>query len=105
MSKIVYFSPRFAGFDFAASFAPNNGANNAAACPVASAGCVALSSANNASFGGAARPTNWYEFMGRYRATSAVLASMASPDTPVPVMSTHRVHNLTGSVLAMQVWH
>ena len=31
VSKIVYFSPRFAGFDFGASFAPNNGANNAVA--------------------------------------------------------------------------
>ena len=67
VSKIVYFSPRFAGFDFAASFAPNNGANNATACPVAAAGCVALSSASNANFGGAARPTNWYQVMGRYR--------------------------------------
>jgi hypothetical protein len=67
VSKIVYFSPRFAGLDFAGSFAPNNGANNAAACPVAAAGCVALSSASSANFGGAARPTNWYELMGRYR--------------------------------------
>ena len=52
VSKIVYFSPRIARFDFAISFAPNNGSNNAAACPVAAAGCVAIASATTSAFGG-----------------------------------------------------
>ena len=67
VSKAVYFSPRFAGFDIAASFAPNNGANNAANCAIAGAGCDAVSSAVTNAFGGENRPTNWYEVMGRYQ--------------------------------------
>ncbi len=67
VSKAVYFSPRFAGFDFAVSYAPNNGANNAAACPIAEAGCLALSSNPSGTFGGAGRPTNWMEAMARYQ--------------------------------------
>jgi predicted porin len=67
VSKGVYFSPRFAGFDFAASFAPNNGANNASACGVAASGCDAVSTAVNNNFGGENRPTNWYEMMARYQ--------------------------------------
>ena len=31
VSKAAYFTPRWAGFDFAASFAPNNTSNNASA--------------------------------------------------------------------------
>jgi hypothetical protein len=69
VSKAAYFSPQFYGFDFAASFAPNNGANNASACTVAAPGCLALSSTTSGSFGGGARPINWYEVMGRYQAT------------------------------------
>ena len=67
VSKATYFSPRFAGFDIAASFAPNNTANNASACPVAAAGCAAISTATTGAFGGENRPTNWYEVMGRYQ--------------------------------------
>jgi predicted porin len=66
-SKVAYFSPRFAGFDIGASFAPANTANNASACPVAGAGCVAVSTATSSAFGGENRPTNWYEVMGRYQ--------------------------------------
>ena len=62
-----YFSPRFAGFDIGASFAPANTANNSSACPVAGAGCVAVSTATSTAFGGENRPTNWYEVMGRYQ--------------------------------------
>jgi hypothetical protein len=68
-SKAAYFSPRFAGFDFGASFAPNNQANNAAACAVAEPGCVALSSNPSTAFGGASRQTNWVEVMARYQGT------------------------------------
>jgi predicted porin len=66
-SKVAYFSPRFAGFDIGASFAPANTANNASPCPVAGAGCVAVSTATTGAFGGENRPTNWYEIMGRYQ--------------------------------------
>jgi len=66
-SKVAYFSPRFAGFDIGASFAPANVANNAAACSIAGAGCVAVSTATTNAFGGENRPTNWYEVMGRYQ--------------------------------------
>jgi predicted porin len=69
VSKAAYFSPRFAGFDFGASYAPNNGPNNASACAVAAAGCDALSSNNTGAFGGAGRPTNWFEVAGRYQGT------------------------------------
>jgi hypothetical protein len=71
VSKAAYFSPQFYGFDFAASFAPNNGANNASACLIASPGCVALSSTTSTSFGGGDRPINWYEVMGRYQGNFA----------------------------------
>jgi predicted porin len=66
-SKVAYFSPRFAGFDFGASFAPNNTANGATACGVAAAGCAAISTATSSAFGGENRQTNWYEVMGRYQ--------------------------------------
>ena len=66
-SKVAYFSPRFAGFDIGASFAPANTSNSAAACGVAGAGCVAVSTATSPAFGGENRPTNWYEVMGRYQ--------------------------------------
>jgi hypothetical protein len=72
-SKVAYFSPRFAGFDLGVSFAPSNATNSASACPVAGAGCVAVSSVNPSAaaagtlFGGENRPTNWYEVMGRYQ--------------------------------------
>jgi hypothetical protein len=66
-ARVAYFSPRFAGFDIGASFAPNNGANNAAACGVAAAGCLAVSTATSTAFGGENRQTNWYEIMGRYQ--------------------------------------
>jgi len=71
VSKAVYFSPRFAGFDVAVSYAPNNGSNNASACPVAEAGCLALSSNPTGAFGGADRPENWVEAMARYQGTFA----------------------------------
>ena len=67
VSKAVYFSPRFAGFDIAASFAPSNTSNQSSACPVAGAGCGAVSSAVTNAFGGENRPTNWYEVMARYQ--------------------------------------
>ena len=67
VSKATYFTPRWAGFDFAASFAPNNTSNNASACGVAGAGCAAVSTATTSAFGGENRPTNWYEVMGRYQ--------------------------------------
>jgi hypothetical protein len=66
-AKAAYFSPRWAGFDFGVSFAPNNGANSAAACGVAAAGCLAVSTATTNAFGGENRQTNWYEAMGRYQ--------------------------------------
>ncbi len=89
VSKGVYFSPRFAGFDFAASFEPNTGANNASGCAVAGAGCDAVSTAVTNNFGGENRPTNWYEFGGSpTRAASAAWASTASSATRVRVTST-----------------
>ena len=66
-SKVAYYSPRWAGFDFGVSFAPNNGANTASVCPVAAAGCQAISTATSPAFGGENRQTNWYEVMGRYQ--------------------------------------
>lgn len=66
-SKIVYFSPNLAGFDFGVSFAPNNAPNTGGACGVAAAGCAALSSTTSGALGGENRATNWYEVMGRYR--------------------------------------
>jgi predicted porin len=66
-AKAAYFSPRWAGFDFGVSFTPNNGANSAAACGVAAAGCLAVSTATTNAFGGENRQTNWYEVMGRYQ--------------------------------------
>jgi len=69
VSKAAYFSPRFAGFDFGASYAPNNGPNNASSCAVAAAGCDDLSSNGSGAFGGAGRPTNWVEVAGRYQGT------------------------------------
>ena len=66
-SKAAYFSPRFAGFDFGVSFAPNNAPNSASTCPVAGAGCVAVSTATTGTFGGENRATNWYEAMARYQ--------------------------------------
>jgi hypothetical protein len=70
-AKLAWFSPRIAGFDLGASFAWNNGANNAASCPVAAAGCDNISSAITNNFGGGARPRNWYEIMGRYQGNFA----------------------------------
>jgi outer membrane protein OmpU len=69
VSRAAYFSPQFYGFDFAASFAPNNGSNNASACTIASPGCLALTSTTSDAFGGGGRPINWYEVMGRYQGT------------------------------------
>jgi Gram-negative porin len=71
VSKIAYFSPRFAGFDAAVSYAPSNTANNASAggCLAAGPGCAALSSSSTTTFGGAGRPTNWMEAMARYQGT------------------------------------
>ena len=77
-SKIAYFSPRFAGFDFGFSFAPNNGPNNAAPCGVAAAGCDALSTNSTGAFGGAGRPTNWYEIAGRYQGSFGGLGVYAT---------------------------
>jgi predicted porin len=68
-SRLAYFSPRFAGFDFAASYAPNNGPNNASSCAVAAAGCLELTSNATGAFGGAGRPVNWIEIAGRYQGT------------------------------------
>jgi outer membrane protein OmpU len=73
VSKLAYFSPEFYGFDVGASFAPNNGANNAAACTIASPGCLALTSTTSSSFGGGNRPINWYQVMGRYEGEFAGL--------------------------------
>jgi hypothetical protein len=67
VSKAAYFSPQFYGFDFGASFAPNNGANNASACTIASPGCLALTSTTSGEFGGGDRAINWYQVMGRYQ--------------------------------------
>lgn len=66
-SKLVYFSPNLAGFDFGLSFAPNNAPNTAATCGAASAGCAAVSSTTSPALGGENRATNWYEVMARYR--------------------------------------
>jgi hypothetical protein len=71
VSKAAYFSPQFYGFDFGASFAPNNGANNAAACTIAAPGCVALTSTTSSAFGGGDRARNWYQVMGRYQGNFA----------------------------------
>jgi len=69
VSRLTYFSPRFAGFDVAADYAPNNGANNAASCAVATAGCDQLISNATGAFGGAGRPINWWTVAGRYQGT------------------------------------
>jgi predicted porin len=66
-SKIAYFSPQFYGFDFGASFAPNNAPNTAASCGIAGPGCAALSSTTSGLYGGGNRATNWYELMARYQ--------------------------------------
>jgi hypothetical protein len=76
-TKLVYFSPNLAGFDFGASFAPNNAPNDAATCGVAAAGCAALSSTVSGAFGGENRATNWVEVMGRYRGNFGPLAIYA----------------------------
>jgi predicted porin len=76
-AKLAYFSPRFYGFDIGMSFAFNNAANNAAACPVAAAGCANLSSSLTNFYGGGARPRNWYEIMGRYQGNFAGLGIYA----------------------------
>lgn len=67
ISKAVYFSPQFSGFDFAVSFAPNTTPNNDAACGVAASGCNSLSTSTVAS--DAQRATNMFEAMGRYQGT------------------------------------
>jgi hypothetical protein len=78
-SKIVYISPRIAGFDFGFAFAPNNGALNQGpnvnsltstaptltTCPVAASGCPTLSTSNVALDG--SRFTNYTETGVRYR--------------------------------------
>jgi predicted porin len=69
IDKVVYFTPRFYGFDGAISWAPNNAPANDSACAAAGPGCANTTSAANNSFGGGARPTNMYEIMGRYRGT------------------------------------
>ena len=66
-AKGVYLSPQFAGFDFAASYAPSTAVLNDAACNVAYSGCSALSSSSTV--GDEGRATNWYELMARYQNT------------------------------------
>ena len=82
-AKVAYFSPRFAGFDFGASFAPNNGANNAAACGVAAAGCACGLDSEPAlrSAARTVRPTGMKSWAAT-RATSVASASTASWVTP-----------------------
>jgi hypothetical protein len=73
-NKVVYLSPQFYGFDFGVQYAPNMGnsfqnastasAFQAATCTQASAGCVGLTSGNDA--------TRWYNQVGlglRYQQT------------------------------------
>jgi hypothetical protein len=69
IEKAVYFTPNFAGFDAAISFAPNNATTNDSACGVAGSGCANTSTATDSNFGGGSRPTNMFEVMGRYRGT------------------------------------
>jgi predicted porin len=78
-SKFVYLSPKFAGFDFGFTYAPNNGALNQGpninsltstaatltTCPVAAAGCPTLSTSNVALDG--SRFTNYTETGLRYQ--------------------------------------
>jgi hypothetical protein len=64
-AKIVYFSPQFAGFDFGASYAPNNQAYTDTNCAYASSSCVNLSS--SAATADATRYTNWYVAAARYQ--------------------------------------
>ncbi len=66
-AKGVYLSPQFAGFDFAASYAPSTAAESDTACNIAFSGCAAL--ATSSTVGDQARATNWYELAARYQAT------------------------------------
>lgn len=70
ITKAVYFSPTFAGFDVGVSYAPNNSTTNDGACGVASSGCANTSNGGTSTtFGGGSRATNMFEIMGRYRAS------------------------------------
>ncbi len=55
-SKIVYLSPQFYGFDAAVQYAPNMGNANAIGCGQANAGCINVTSGNDA--------TRWYNQVG-----------------------------------------
>lgn len=66
ITKAVYLSPQFAGFDFAASYAPNNSANTAGpGCSIAGTGCATLSTST--AIADTARAKDMVELMGRYR--------------------------------------
>ena len=76
ISKAVYLSPTFAGFDFGLSYAPNNSVNTGSAfCPVAGPGCQGLTTSTAA--GDSFRATNMVEIMGRYRGTFSGLGIYA----------------------------
>jgi hypothetical protein len=64
-SKVAYFSPQVAGFDFGASWAPNNAAMNDGNCAFAASGCYNLSS--SAASADAPRFTNFYVAAVRYQ--------------------------------------
>lgn len=66
-SKVVYFSPVFAGFDVGLSYAPSTATTNDSGCTVAGSGCSNLDTSTTASDAG--RPKDIFEIMGRYRGT------------------------------------
>ncbi len=67
-TKIAYFSPRFAGFDFGLSYAPNNGNfGGDAGCTTVGVNCDRLSEADHNL--ATARTRNIVEVMARYRGT------------------------------------
>ncbi len=72
-TKIAYFSPRFAGFDFGVSYAPNNGNfGGDAGCSTVGANCDRLSESSNSV--DTLKMRNLIEAMARYRGTFGPVA-------------------------------
>jgi hypothetical protein len=95
ISKAVYLSPQFYGFDLGISFAPNVTANIAGnQCNAAGPGCVALTTSSAAA--DSFRPRNMVEIEGRYRGTVNALGIYAIGG----YVSSGIVHNGAGPDLA-----
>lgn len=65
ISKAVYLSPSFSGFDLAVSYAPDNSVAQDASCTVAGSGCANLTTSST--LGDEARANNMFEAMARYQ--------------------------------------